>query len=126
MQLRIYSLYDKEDQSYGMIGVHSNEKEAMRVYAQFLFSQNVNLDRQMKISLPYEDFELYELASFDQDKGTIEPLDKPRKLSFRPRELLGEVLTQYEAIKTRTKKPVEETTPDNKSATNETRTKEDK
>lgn len=99
MQHKIFSLYNRLENEHEFLGVHSNEQQAKRIYAQTLFSRNLQLDREYKIALKYEEYELHELGEIDIETGHITPYEHYKNIEFNARELLGEVLINYENAK---------------------------
>lgn len=99
MQHKIYSLYNRLENEHEFLGVHSNEQQAKRIYAQTLFGRNLQLDREYKIALKYEEYELHELGEIDLESGHITPYEHYKNIEFNARDLLGEVLINYENAK---------------------------
>lgn len=68
MKQRLYSVYDKKAESFGVPFASPNDATAIRIV------QNTARTPETNINMNPEDYLLYSVALFDMENGEVEPL----------------------------------------------------
>lgn len=74
MKTKITAVYDQKSKLFMFAAFTRTSADATRA-----FTQAVN-DKDTMLSRNPEDFQLYELGSFDDETGKVESLDRPEKI----------------------------------------------
>ena len=71
MKLKLFSIYDSKAKNYDRVITLRTTEEAIRS-----FSYSINDEKHQYSTYP-EDFVLFELGTYDEDTGMIEPYSSP-------------------------------------------------
>jgi len=75
MQINIYSVYDEKAENFGTPFFMKNQQMAERAYGDLVNDPNSTINRHPG------DYKLYDVGSFDDVTGIIEPNDSPKFIS---------------------------------------------